>query len=139
MLKKIIILIGVLILVFLIGQQLFWYAKHEGNVIVYISNQSELDTVNIELYLDGNKIESGFFTNASFHDYKKYPLKINFGTHTLLLKAKETSTSKEISFTAFLMKWVIVDFSEVDKTIGTGTDSVFTFLTTKQLTPLVIE
>jgi hypothetical protein len=134
--KKIFIIAILVIATFLIGQQVFRYIKYKGNLIVCISNQSKLDSVNIELYLDGKKIMADFFTNDTFHNYKIYPVRSSLGKHTLLVKSKELA-SKEIALTSLFMKWVVVDFFENDD--KTGDNDKYTFLITTQSGPLVIE
>jgi len=135
--KKIFIIAILVIATFLIGQQVFRYIKYKGNLIVCISNQSKLDSVNIELYLDGKKIIADFFTNDTFHNYRIYPIKSSFGKHNLLVKSNEQA-SKETTLTALFIKWVVVDFFE-DDVVPPGIKNKYTFLITTQSRPLVIE
>lgn len=125
-----------IIVIFLIGQQVSRYYKYDGNLIVCISNQSKLDSLNIELYIDGEKIISDTFTNSTFHNYKINPVKLSIGKHILLVKSKGFA-SQEITLTSLFIRWLIVDFFENDDIIGN--DEKYTFLITRQLKPLVIE
>lgn len=136
--KIFLILISVLVF-FLIGQQIYWYTKHGGNTIVYISNQSiKIDTVNIEAFIDGKRVIVGDFNSKTFHNYIKYPLKTSFGKHTILIKANRINISQKTYFMTLMMKWIIVDFFE-DEAVPPGEKNGYKILITTQSKPLVIE
>lgn len=130
--NKILILIIVSFLSFLIGRQIFMYNKYHGNLIVYISNQTEKDTVKIEMNMDDVQQINEVFTNERFHNYKGYPMKVRLGKHRLLFKAEGKSISKEIKINTLFMRWVIVDLIE-------GDSGDFSFYISKQNKPLIIE
>lgn len=135
--KKIFIIAILLVATFLIGQQVFRYIKYKGNLIISISNQSRLDSVNIELYLDGEKLITDFFTNDTFHNYKVFPIKTSVGRHHIIIKEKKMGFTKEFNLTFIFMKWVVVDFFENDDI--SVDKSKYTFLITTQSNPFVIE
>jgi len=133
--KVFIILLTGLILIF-IGRQIYLFNNYDGNLIVNISNQSKIDTVNIELFVDGEKQITNLFTNEVFHNYKEYAFKTELGKHTLLIKTVNDKVSKEIRINTLLVTWLVIDFYEDDDT--TNSDD-FAFYFVKQRKPLVIE
>jgi hypothetical protein len=133
--KVFIILLAGLLLIF-IGLQFNLFRKYDGNLIVNISNQSKIDSVNIDLYIDGEKQITGLFENEPFHNYKEYIFKTQLGRHTVLIKNENNNLSKEIKINTILVTWLIVDFYENDDITK---DKNFTFYTEKQRKPLIIE
>ena len=129
----IIILIGIIILL-LVGWQVFQYNKYGGNLIVNISNQSEIDTVKIEIFQKDKKLISDVFTNDVFHNYKEFTFKKGLGNHTLTVSADKYQVKKVVNVNTLLVTWLVIDFYENDD-IPEG----YTLYTAKRKKPLVIE
>ena len=85
--KKLITVIIGLILVF-VSWQAYMCDRYEGNLIINVSNQSERDTISLDLYIDGEKQASGLFTNEVFHNYKEYVFKTKKGS-CIIIATKE--------------------------------------------------
>lgn len=132
--RKYLVILFIGIILLLIGWQVFQYNKHGGNLIINISNQSEIDTVKIEIFQHDKKLISDVFTNDTFHNYKEFTFKKGLGRHTLLISADEYHVKKEVKVNTLLVTWLVIDFYEDDdKTEG------YTLYTVKQKRPLVIE
>lgn len=131
--KKLLIVLSIGCLSFFLGWQIYLAYKYEGNLIVNISNQSKIDTVNIELYLDGKRQVCEPFTNEVFHNYKEYVFKTKLKNHTVLIKTDTGGTSKEIKVNTFLSTWVVFDFYE------DSNSSDFIFYCAKYRRPFNIE
>ncbi len=131
--KKILIL-SLIITMLVIGWQVYLFNKHDGNLIINISNQSEIDTIKIEVYQNDEKLVSDIFTNDVFHNYKKFTFKKGLGNHTLLISVNKYQAKKKVKINTLLVSWLIIDFYEDDTEPGG-----YTLYTVKQKTPLVIE
>lgn len=114
MIKRIIFIAVAIVLLFYLGQQIFWYTSLGGNVLVYISNQSKQELVDVEVFLDGEKHIDDKLSNEFFHDYKFYPLKASIGNHVMEIQANQNSIIKELSFMAVPLRFVVIEFVEGD-------------------------
>ncbi len=106
--KTILITIIITLLFTPVGIELYFYFRYDGNLIIHMCNDSDIENVNIELYLDGKKLTNENFSNKTFHEYKKYSFNIPFGKHTLTVKNE--NIIKEYKFNSFLVKWIVIDF-----------------------------
>ena len=86
--RKIGILIAIFIFVFL-GHQIYTFYKYNGNLILNISNESEIDKLNLSIYIDGEKQFSEIYSNQYSHAYKEKILKTKLGKHILLIKSDD--------------------------------------------------
>jgi len=111
--KKLITVIIGLILVF-VSWQAYMCDRYEGNLIINVSNQSERDTISLDLYIDGEKQASGLFTNEVFHNYKEYVFKTKKGEHSFLIKTGDGVVSSEVKVNTMLVTWIVVDFYDDD-------------------------
>lgn len=131
--KNIIILfIGIILL--LIGWQVFQYNKHGGNLIIFLSNQSEIDSVKIEVFQNDEKLISDVLTNDVFHNYKEFTFKKGLSNHTLTLCADKYHVKKVVKVNTLLVTWLVIEFYEdIDSPEG------YTLYAVEQKKPLVIE
>ena len=136
--KKYLWITVIVIISFLIIRQFIWYNKYDGNLLIYISNMSEMGTTSIEVFIDGNTVINDVLTNENFHGYKSYPFKESFGKHSLLIKNTETATIQEIEFRLFFMEWLIIDFVH-DDLIPKNNPKRYSFIIDKQFKPLTIQ
>jgi hypothetical protein len=102
-------IVGVLFLVLVI-HQFYWYSNLDGNLIVYVSNVSEKDSVEISLLLDNNKINKGMYINSNSYSFKNYPLTVSPGKHTVTVETKEGEIKEKYTFYSFLIKRVIIEY-----------------------------
>ncbi len=105
--------------------QLLLKSRYGGNLIINVSNQSDIDTAYIDLYIDGKKVISDRYTNTMFHGYKQSVLKVKRGRHSLKLIECSKNISKEIQFARLFIKWITIDYI----------DNHISDFDTKQLTP----
>ncbi len=97
------------ILIALILQQLYFRAKYEGNLVLYISNESLVDSARLEIFVDGKKVLEDKVTNQVTHLYKQYSVKTTLGNHAVVIKVAGES-SEEIKLNTFLVTFVSVDY-----------------------------
>jgi len=134
--KKKIIIIIVIILIFSFPiYQLFIFAKTGGNLILYISNQSEVDTVGIELFLNNEKEIDDYYTNYQFHNYKRYVFKTTPGNQAIAIKTKVGNTKLFFDVNTWLIKWVAIDYSEIINKKG---EKEYFFVVRQNLKPFLI-
>lgn len=91
------------------GIQLYRYCKYEGNVLIYICNDSNLESIDLEVYLDGIKQVSDSFSNKIFHGYHLFPVSTSLGLHTLEVKAENLGPVKKVDFRVFAIRSVIIE------------------------------
>ncbi len=103
--KKIFLLIILCLILFLCFNQIHRYNIYNGNIIICINNEIE-DTVYVEIYLDDRKILSNLLTNGYIHNYKFYPIKVNFGNHKL--KFKINNKEYFTKFFSLPIKWIYI-------------------------------
>ena len=107
--KLILIFLIILIPIFL---ELSLYILNNGNLIVLICNDSNIKNAEIEVYIDNVKVIDEFFSNEVIHYYKKFSLKVPFGNHTIVVKNRNKSITKEYRIYLFTVKWLFIDFLE---------------------------
>ena len=88
------------------------YNKYGGNLIFYVSNVSEIDSVYIEIYVD-NKLVDRSYREFDFIGYELLSFKSPIGKRYLSFKAYDDDDNilaQEDITTFIFMKWVIVEF-----------------------------
>ena len=108
--KKIIKILLLLVLLLLL-LEIFLYYKNKGNIILYISNESNIENANLEIYVDNIQIKKDTLTNG-FHIYDKYPIKLDIGHHEIMIRIN--NNEEIIKTNIFLVTWIIIDFYEDD-------------------------
>ena len=106
--KKNLMFIGVILLL-LLGVELYWYTTNYGNLIVYVQNQSDQESeINAKIYLDGNQVlKDKFFANEIVP--KEIRLKKIIGSHELKIWRGDKDEIIKEKFNLFLVKWIIID------------------------------
>jgi hypothetical protein len=114
--KKIIRIAICIILAYIIGFEIFYYFKNNGNVILFVSNQSsQIDSVDIKILVDGREIVSDVFTSGNFHNYKEYSLKL---TPILLHEIEVISEKAQVKMVTqvrfYFVNWILLDLWNED-------------------------
>ena len=107
--KKVIIYILLAVIILVVGRQLHWLIKESGNVIVYVTNSSHQDEVEIEVNIDGKKFDVDTYTNQYLW-YKKFSKFESLGNHTIEVKVKEKDISQTKEFFVLGAKWINIEF-----------------------------
>lgn len=131
--KKILIVVLSLILISA-GIQLYRYYKYDGNVLIYICNDSNLENIDVAVYLDGVKQVSDSFSNKVFHGYRLYPVKTTIGQHTLEVKSEKHGIAERVTFRVFTIRGIIIEVAE--KLNSSENLSEYEFLIALQHRPL---
>ena len=106
------VIIAVLILIVI--QQFYWFNKLNGNVIIYTNNTSERDSIEVNLYLDGQNISSDYISKTTLYSPKKIPLTISPWKHEIVVKADNNQIIEKYQFYSFLIKRVIIEYQGKD-------------------------
>ena len=134
-LKRIICVILLAIVLYLIGFEIFHYAKNRGNVILYLSNQSsQVDTVDIKVIVDGKEVVNDTFIAGNLHDFKEYPIKLRlFVTHEIEVYSDKlrVKTKNEVRF--YFVNWMSINLWE-EKREGAP---IYWFSISRSLRPLI--
>lgn len=116
--KKLIISAILIIVIFFLARQGYWLVANEGNVIVYVTNSSYQDEVQIEVSIDDGKLSfTDSHTNQNL-SYKRYSVFESFGNHSIEVKVPEKNISYKQDFFLLGVKWINVEFTnkESDET-----------------------
>ena len=107
------------VILFVVGRQVYWLIKESGNVIVYVTNSSNQDEVEIEVSIDGKSSNVETYTNQYLW-YTKFSKFETFGNHTIEVKVKEKDISQTKEFFVLGAKWINVEFfsQDVDDSCG---------------------
>lgn len=107
--KKISLIVFSVILVGFILQQFYYRFKYEGNLVFYISNESLIDSAQLEIFIDGTKVLDDKVTNQITHLSKRYSVKTALDNHTIIIKING-DVAEEIKLNTFLVTFVNVDY-----------------------------
>ena len=105
--KKIIISISVIFSLFVLWQGFSIY-MHKGNLAFTIINMSKIDSLNGEIYIDGEKVFSGQL--GSWHSYTSYSMFISPRNHVAVIKING-DVSQEIKFNTILSTKIFIDYN----------------------------
>lgn len=108
--KKKIIRFITIILLALIVQQVYWYNKLDGNLIIYVTNVSEKDSIDITLDLDGKEVLNDMLT-GKYINYKNKSFKISPGSHELIVKTNEGKIEEKYNFYSFFVKRIVIEYN----------------------------
>jgi hypothetical protein len=81
---------------------------HQGNLSLTIINMSKIDSLNGEIYIDGEKVFSGQL--GSWHSYTSYSKFISPRNHIAVIKING-DVSQEIKFNTILFTKIFIDYS----------------------------
>lgn len=114
--KKIARIILYLVLVYIIGFETFYYFKNEGNVVMYVSNQSsQIDSVDIKILVDGKEIVNDVFSSGNFHNYKEYSLKLSpLLLHEIEILSEIAQVKMVIQTRFCFVNWILLDLWNED-------------------------
>jgi len=110
--KKKVIKFMILFLLILIGQQLYSYIGIGGNLDIYVCNVSEIDSVNITLYLDDEKVIHENFGDNPYLSCKNLTFKVSPGKHKLVAIARDGTIRDEYNFYSTLITRVTIELSK---------------------------
>lgn len=117
---KIAFLILIGLFLSLIATQMYFYFKYDGNLVFFISNQSEeIEEISLEVRLDDKTLIIDKFSNRIYfpepHSFKVHP-----GYHQLEITGKSHEFKLINGFNLIGVKWIVIDvFSKVDSTEDT--------------------
>lgn len=101
----------ILLLVIVATYEVFHYIKNDGNVILYVSNQSAHgDTIDIKIKIDGVKVVDELFIAGDIHDFRKQKLKLSpIVLHEIEIYSEKTRAKMVVYTRFFFVNWVVVD------------------------------
>lgn len=108
--RVILFFIGAFLILFFF--QFYWIISNDGNLIIFVSNES-MENVEIEVYLDGKKIIEDYFI-PSAHDYAKYNIKTNLTNHTLTLKTNNGCIENH-KINSLLATWITINYNGIEE------------------------
>ncbi len=107
--KKIIGFIAIILLA-LIVQQVYWYNKLDGNLVVYVTNVSERDSINLNIYLDDKEVINETLTNKYIF-YKNSSFRVSLGNHELIIKANGGEIEDKYNFYSLFVKRIVIEYN----------------------------
>ncbi len=107
--KKIIGFIAIILLA-LIVQQVYWYNKLDGNLVVYVTNVSERDSINLNIYLDDKEVINETLTNKYIF-YKNSSFRVSPGNHELIIKANGGEIEDKYNFYSLFVKRIVIEYN----------------------------
>ena len=106
--KKILYGVAVIFLL-LIGVEAYLYRINNGNIVIYILNQSDKkNSIDVSLDINNHSIFSGLILSNTLKP-QKIILNEGIGKQHLLLRRKDLNIKIDESFNVFLVKWIIID------------------------------
>jgi len=105
--KSIIISISIVFSLFVIWQMFSIYT-HKGNLSFTICNLSDIDSPDVEIYVDGEKVFSSQL--GSWHTYTSFSMCISPNNHVAIIKING-NVSQEIKFNTILFTRIFIDYS----------------------------
>lgn len=111
--KKKIIKSVLIVLALVLIHQIYWYINLGGNLDIYLNNSSPKASVNISLFLDGEKIIEDDFDN-NYLLYKNFTDKVSLGKHHLVAKTKDGKIKNEFYFNSLFVKRIKVELRNED-------------------------
>lgn len=106
--KKIFILFISFLAIYLLVTQVYYIFKNDGNLIVYLTNESFSDSLTVELFLDDELIAKDFLANEVIF-FNKYTFNVNPTAHSFKIKINN-DMSREIKIYTFFVTWVIIEY-----------------------------
>lgn len=137
-LKKIVRIIFYVLLIFIIGFEIFQYIKIDGNVMLYVSNQSsQVDTIDIKILIDGKEIINDTFVSGNFHNYKEYSLKLSpIVLHEIEVYSEKVHAKMVTQIRFCFVNWVLLDlWNEEPDLESVSSDGELDFLEVKKKKP----
>ncbi len=107
--KKFFVLIVSLVLIIIVFRQVYFYYKYDGNLVIYVSNHSNIDTVNFDVYIN-KKLKISESSNNNFHIYKEFSLNSKIGTNSIKVVFDE-KYPKEINVNIFPVRFIYIEFT----------------------------
>ena len=107
--KKIIGFIGIILLA-LIVQQVYWYNKLDGNLVVYVTNVSERDSISLNIHLDNKEVINETLTNKYIF-YKNSSFRVSPGNHELIIKANGGEIEQKYNFYSLFVKRIVIEYN----------------------------
>ncbi|MBW1298654.1 hypothetical protein [Aquimarina litoralis] len=108
--KKKILITLILLMSTVIIHQIYWYRILNGNLSIWINNQSEVDLIeNVEVYLDDKEIINENL-KSDLLDYKSFTFKVSPGKHRLRIINKINKIDQEEVFHLILSKRTVIEF-----------------------------
>lgn len=130
--KKILIYILLLVILFIVGRQIYWLIEEKGNVIIYITNSSFQDEVEMEVKIDENICDIDSYTNKYLW-YKKISTFETLGNHTVEVKVKDKDISQKMEFFVLGAKFINVEL------VNQVVDDTYELQISVHSSPVVIE
>lgn len=111
--KKKIIKIGLILLALLLLHQLYWYVGQSGNLVLFVSNKSDIELAEIEVTLDGKRIVEDSFSTG-IYNYKNYSFNVSPWKHDIEVVCNHLGIKEKFSFYNFFVTRVLIDLTEND-------------------------
>ncbi|MBW6481325.1 MAG: hypothetical protein K0B37_18005 [Bacteroidales bacterium] len=132
MLKKILLIVG-LLLILILGLQFFWYHKYGGNLIIYIANSTETyQSLHVEIGVDDEIIGEYILSNEGIINYHIVPLRKSIGNRKIYINVNHGEFLSEKKIALINIRWLIVDvlnknnlFNEEEEQLKISTYSQF--------------
>ncbi len=128
-------IIGIVIVLFVIIQYSVSFTLG-GNLVFSLSNESQTDSLFIDVYLDGERVLENVYTNEFTHNFKSDVIDIGFGKHVLTFMSKDGSVHTSVGINAFFVTWIGVEIYNSTPRIVNGKYHVYIY---EQKLPLTVE
>jgi len=137
---KVLKILGILasfIVLVLIGVQVYYFIKYDGNLIIYVTNQSGVqDTTDIKLKIDEKTIVNDTFITGNYHNWKAYSEKVSLGKHEITIKSDSSHVTKTFTKSIYAVNFILIElFDEENETQNRPSQY---FVVTKKSAPFMI-
>ena len=94
-----------------LASNLFKDIDPEGNIFLYVSNQSFVITpVDITAEIDGKVIVDEMFKVGNQHRWKRFRFKLSMGKHEITASSKNGNATLHKTFTVKGKQWAVLDY-----------------------------
>ncbi len=105
----------VLLVLILACRQTYWVLHHGGNLHLRTYNLSDIDSVSIEVYLDGKPIETQALFKTGLPNSEVVSILKTTGIYELQVVVPEHGISKSVPLDLLTAQWVSIKFIKMEQ------------------------
>ena len=94
----------------LYGYWAYRYYINEADTLIILSNKSNIDTVDIKVFIDGTLAISDDVLKYELQGFKTYKRRLNFGFHNIEIRSSKDNAVLETKIFCYYIHYVVIEF-----------------------------
>ena len=121
--KSILLILLSLALFIIVGYWAYRYFVNEADTLIILSNKSSIDTVDINVFVDGRLVIADDILRYDSIGFRSYKRRLNFGFHNVEIRSIRGDAVRKTRIFCYYIHYIVIEFFDDSAIDFSGEDN----------------